>query len=172
MSYILLSESASPGTPASGKAHLYVGNEATPVLHMIDDAGNNRTLSLAVVGRATAQVATNASVATVTVGAADGTFIVSANVLVTTATTHDFDVQCTYTDEGNTARTVTMPLRLVGSTTALVAAVVNANGAVPYIGVPIHIRVKTATAITIRTEAAGTYTTVTYNVEGFIQQIA
>jgi hypothetical protein len=125
---------------------------------------------VAAFGRVTAQVAAVASVATFTVGGADATFEVSANVLVTTATAHDFDVQLAYTDEGNTARTVTLPFRLVGSTTALVASVVNGNGAVPYLGVPVHIRAKAGTAITVRTEAAGTYTTVVYNVEGLIKQ--
>lgn len=121
-------------------------------------------------GRATAQVAANASVATYTVGASDGSFIVSANVLVTTATTHAFTVQCTYTDEGNTARTLTFNFTLLAGTFQTLIA--NANGAVPYEGIPMHIRAKAATAITILTQAAGTYTTVTYNVEGAITQIA
>jgi hypothetical protein len=121
-------------------------------------------------GRATAQAAANASVATVTVGASDGTFEVSANVLVTTATNHTFTAQCTYTDEGNTARTVTLPFRLVGDTTALTSSIANTAGTVPYNGVPIHIRAKAATAITILTPAGGTYTTVVYNIEGVIKQ--
>jgi len=41
-------------------------------------------------GRSTAQTAAVASVATYTVGAADGSFFVSANILVTTATLHSF----------------------------------------------------------------------------------
>lgn len=122
-------------------------------------------------GRFTGQVAAKASVATYT-PTADGSFEVSANVLVTTATTHTFTAQCTYTDEGNTARTVTLPFRLVGDTTALTSSIVNTNGAVPYLGVPVHIRVKASTAITILTQAAGTYTTVAYNVEGIIRQLA
>ena len=122
-------------------------------------------------GRATAQTAANASVSTFTVGAADGTFEVSANVLVTTATTHTFTVECAYTDEGNTARTLTLPFTLVAGS-AIVTSVANANGTVPYMGITMHIRAKAATAITIRTQAAGTYTTVTYNVEGLIRQIS
>jgi hypothetical protein len=129
------------------------------------------TDSTVVSGRATAQAAAVASVATFT-PAADASFDVCMNVLVTTATTHTFDAQCTYTDEGNTARTVTMPFRLVGSTTALVSSIANGNGAVPYIGVPVRIRVKGGTAITLLTQAAGTYTTVVYNVEGTIRQAA
>jgi len=123
------------------------------------------------VGRATAQTAAVASVAAYTVPAADGSFEVSANVLVTTATTHAFNIECAYTDEGNTARVLTMTFGLVagGVTTTSIA---NANGAVPYMGVPLHIRAKASTTITIRTQAAGTYTTVTYNVEGIIKQTA
>lgn len=120
--------------------------------------------------RFTAQVAAKASVAAFTVGAADGTFEVIANVLVTTATTHAFTVQCTYTDESNTARTITLPFRLVGDTTALTSSIANGNGTVPYLGVPVMIRAKAATAITILTQAAGVYTSVAYNVEGIIKQ--
>ena len=119
-------------------------------------------------GRATAQTAANASVATYTVGAADGSFQVSANVLVTTATTHNFTVTCTYTDEGNTARTLTFNFSSIAG--VLATAIINTGGAVPYQGVPLHIRCKAATAITIKT--TGTFTTVTYNVEGLILQTA
>lgn len=122
-------------------------------------------------GRSAGAVAAVASVATLT-PAADGSFDVQMNVLVTTATTHTFTGQCTYTDEGNTARTVTMPFRLVGDTTALTSSITNTNGTVPYEGVALRIRVKGGTAITLLTQAAGTYTTVVYNVEGTIRQVA
>jgi hypothetical protein len=88
---------------------------------------------------------------------------------VTTATTHNFTVTCAYTDEGNTARTLTLSFTLVAGG-AFTTAVANANGAVPYMGIPQHIRVKANTAITIAT--TGTFTTVTYNVEGLIRQLA
>lgn len=124
-----------------------------------------------VTGRSIAATAAVASVATFT-PAADASFDVCMNVLVTTATTHTFTAQCTYTDEGNTARTVTMPFRLVGDTTALTSSISNASGAVPYNGVALRIRCKAATAITLLTQAAGTYTTVVFNVEGSIEQVA
>ena len=124
--------------------------------------------SLRAKGRATAQTGANASVSTFTVGAADASFEVSANVLVTTATNHNFTVTCAYTDEGNTARTLTLTFGLVAGGVAT-TAVANANGAVPYHGVPLHIRCKASTAITIAT--TGTFTTVTYNVEGVIRQL-
>lgn len=125
--------------------------------------------SLRAVGRSTAQTAAVASVSAFTVGAADASFEVSANVLVTTATTHSFTVTCTYTDEGNTSRTVTLNFFTVAGTTTIANTIANAAGAVPYLGIPIHIRAKAATAITIAT--TGTFTTVTYNAEGIIQQI-
>lgn len=121
--------------------------------------------------RSTAQTAAVASVATYTVGGADGSFQVSANVNVTTATTHNFTVECAYTDETNTARVATLNFQLLAGGAA-VTAIANGNGAVPYLGIPIQIRCKASTSITIRTQAAGTYTTVTYNVEGQIQQVA
>lgn len=120
------------------------------------------------VGRFTAQTAAKASVSSYTVGAADGSFEVSANVLVTTATLHSFTATVTYTDEGNTSRTVTMQFSTIAG--AFVTAMTNAQGTVPYEGVPLHIRCKASTSITIAT--VGTFTTVTYNVEGIIKQTA
>lgn len=119
-------------------------------------------------GRATAQTAANASVATVTVGAADGSFLVSANVLITTSVTHSFTATCTYTDEGGTSRVLTLNFSQL--TGAFVTALTNVLGASAYEGVPVHIRAKAATTITIAT--TGTFTVVTYNVEGHITQIA
>lgn len=115
-------------------------------------------------GRSTAQTAAVASVTTYTVAAADASFQISANVNVTTSSAEAFTVTCTYTDETNTSRTVTMPFILLAGTTA--AAINFANGAVPYEGLPFHIRCKAATAITIAT--TGTFTGATYNVEGNI----
>lgn len=118
-------------------------------------------------GRFTAQTAAKATVATFT-PTVDASFWVSANILVTTATIHSFTGTVSYTDEGNTARVVTMQFSTLAG--AFVTAITNAQGAVPYEGVPLHIRVKANTAVTIST--TGTFTTVTYNVEGSIVQIA
>ena len=120
--------------------------------------------------RSTAQTAAVASVSTYTVGAADGSFLVSMNCLVTTSTTHSFTLECAYTDEGNTARTVTLNVQQLGGT--IITTITDTTGAGPYEGIPIHIRCKASTSITLRTQAAGTYTTVTFNVEGIIQQLA
>jgi len=123
-------------------------------------------------GRTVGAVATVVSVATYTVGAADGSFIVSANALVTTSVAHSFTVECAYVDEGGNNRVLTFNFTLVAGT--FVTLVSNANGAapLPYEGVPMHIRAKATNAITIRTQAAGTYTNVQFNVEGLIQQVA
>lgn len=118
-------------------------------------------------GRSTAQTAAVGSVATYTVGASDASFEVSANVLVTTSTTHSFTATCAYTDESNVARTLT--LSFSGLTGTFLTAITNVTGAGPYEGVPMHIRCKASTAITIAT--AGTFTTVTYNVEGNIRKL-
>ncbi len=126
-----------------------------------------KTVPTVIDARATAQTAANASVATQTVGASDASFMVAANVLVTTSSAEAFTVTCAYTDESNTARTLTMPFVLLAGTTA--AAVNFANGAVPYEGVSVMIRCKASTTITIAT--TGTFTGATYNVEGSIEKI-
>lgn len=129
-----------------------------------------RMLVAGTTGRATGQTAANASVATYTLGAADQSFEVSANVLVTTSSAEAFTVTVDYTDEGNTARTITLNFQLVGGTIG--TNIASANGAVPYEGIPLHIRCKASTTITIKTAAGGTYTGCTYNVEGIIKRVA
>lgn len=126
-----------------------------------------KTIPTIVMGRQTAQTAAVASIVTQTVGAADTSYTISANVLVTTATVHSFTVTCAYTDEGNTARTLTLQLSTIAG--AFVTAITNAQGTVPYEGVPLHIRAIAGSTITLAT--TGTFTTVTYNVEGAITQL-
>lgn len=129
----------------------------------------NGVAALVATGRFTAQTAAKASVMAYTVGAADGSFEVLANVLVTTSTTHSFTVTVAYTDEGNTARTATMSFQqLAGG--APVTVIANAAGAVPYSSLVLPIRCKASTTITVAT--TGTFTTVTYNVESFLKQVA
>lgn len=101
------------------------------------------------------------------VGASDGSFIVSANILVTTATLHNFTATVTYTDEGSTSRTLTLQFSTLAG--AFITAMTNAQGTVPYEGVPLHIRCKASTNITIAT--VGTFTGVTYNFESSITKI-
>lgn len=119
-------------------------------------------------GRQTAQAAAVASVATYT-PAVDASFEVLANILVTAATSHTFTMTVNYTDESNAGRVSTFYFE-PGNGAALSTSVVNTNGAVPYHGIPLRIRAKGGTAVTLAT--TGTFTTVTYNVEGSIIQIS
>lgn len=119
-------------------------------------------------GRSVAQTAAVASVAAYTVGAADGSFEVSANVNVTTSVTHSFTVTCTYTDEGNTSRTLTLNFSQLTGT--FLTAITNVQGVGAYEGIPLHIRCKASTSITIA--STGTFTSLTYNIEGLIKQAA
>lgn len=116
-------------------------------------------------GRSTAQVGAVASVATYTVGAADGSFWVSANANVTTFAVGTFNVNCVYTDETNTVNTLKLNFSSVTGTLGIAIAAAGA-----FEGIPAHIRAKSGTAITITT--TGTFTSLTYNVEGSITQIA
>ena len=115
--------------------------------------------------------ARSAAVATYTVGAADGVFEVSGNVLVTASVTHSFSLDVSYTDEGNTARVLVLPV--TGLTGAFVTSglITAGLGAGPYEAAVMTIRCKAATAITIRPSSGGTYTSVTYNVAATIKQI-
>lgn len=113
--------------------------------------------------------ATVASVAAYTVGAADGSFYISANVNVTATTAAAMTVTCVYTDETNTSRTLTLGFTQLSGAT-LLTSITNVTGTGPYESIPYHIRCKAATSITIAT--AGTVTGITYNVEGFISQVS
>lgn len=119
-------------------------------------------------GRSTAQTAAVASVATLTVGGSDASYEISGNVLVTTSGSESFSLQVDYTDEGNTARTATIPLVRI-STGGFTSLTISALGAVPYPSGSIQLRCKASTAITIKT--SGTFTGCTYNVEGRIQRL-
>jgi hypothetical protein len=145
----------------NGKITAYNGNAT---------AGNG-VQAVVAYGRTVGATAAVASIAAFTVGAADASFEIRANVLVTTATTHSFTLTCAYTDEGNSARTLTLTFGLVAGGVAT-TSIANAAGTVPYHGAPVTIRCKAATTITIASAAGGTYTTVVYNAEGFISQLA
>lgn len=138
-----------------------------PLLYFTPTGTVRGVVNVSKSSRATAQTAANASVFTYTLPATDGSFKVSANVLVTTSSAENFSVTCSYTDEGNTARTQTVPFILLAGTVA--GAINFANGAVPYEGAIFRIRCKASTAITIAT--TGTFTGATYNVEAGVTQI-
>ncbi len=125
-------------------------------------------LRIPVTGRSTAQTAAVATVVTTTLAASDGSMLVSANVNVTVSTLHSFSVQVDYTDETNTAQTLTLSFSQLSA--AIVSVITNATGAGPYEGLVAQIRCKASTAITVKT--TGTFTTVTYNVEATLSQIS
>lgn len=111
-----------------------------------------------------------ATLAVQLVGPVDATFTIGWNLLVTTATNHSFGVQVSWTDEGGTARTMFIDAETPAAAfPSGAAAIVNANGAIPYAGAMKTIRAKANTAITIAT--VGTFTTVVYNAEAFIEQL-
>lgn len=114
--------------------------------------------------RLTGQTAAVASVATYTVGASDATFWVSGNVNVTAYTAGNFTLRVTYTNESNSVVNADLQGHFTsGYTTSI-------SGAGSFEAQPIQIRAKAGTTITILTQ--GTFTTLTYNVEGTITKIA
>lgn len=116
-------------------------------------------------GRVVAQSAAAASIATVTVGAANASYLVCANALVTAYALGTFNITCGYTDEGNTSRVLDFTVTsLVGALGIAIAA------AGVFSGIAAQIRCKASTTITIAT--SGTFTSLTYNAEGMIAQIA
>ena len=154
---------------ASNTAAVYANDEGGTVgIFGINEAGLVTHLT-GHTGRSTAQTAAVASVVTLTVGGADASYDVLGNILITTATTHSINMTCAYTDEGNTARTLTLNFSTLAGVISN-AAITNVGGAVPYEGVPVRIRCKASTAITLAT--TGTFTTVTYNVEGLIRRVS
>lgn len=172
---IIIGDDAAPSGMASNTAGLYADDvSGITNLFSINEADEVRQISgsalsqIRATGRATAQTAANASVSTYTVGATDASFTVSANVNVTTSTTHNFTVEVSYTDETNTARVLTLTFSSLAG--VLLTAITNVTGAGPYHGGVFHLRAKATTAITVAT--VGTFTTVTYNVEGLITQVA
>lgn len=143
---------------------------ATRVINWPDKAGtialSTTAPNLVSANRVTAQTAA-ASLTSYSVGASDGSFIISSNILVTSSTVHSFSVTCGYVDESNVSRTLTLNFSQLTGT--FITAITNGTGASAYEGVPVHIRAKSGTLITLAT--TGTFTTVTYNFEGIMQQI-
>lgn len=117
--------------------------------------------------RVTAQSGARSNFATYTVGGSDGSFEVSANVNATAFATGTFTVTVGYTDETNTSQVLTLSFSNLSGT--FLTAITSVTGTGPYEGVPLLIRCKASTAINIST--VGTFTSVTYNAEGFITQV-
>jgi len=118
--------------------------------------------------RLTGKTAAQGNVASYTLGSSDGSFVISSNILVTASNTHAFTGICTYHDEVNGLRTQILNYsNLAGTISPNIA---NAGGTGDYNGIPLHIRCKSGSAIILGT--TGLFTSVTYNVEGIIRQIA
>lgn len=115
--------------------------------------------------------ARSAAVATYTVGAADGTFVVGGSINITTSTTFSFSLDCVYTDDGNVSRTLVLPLTQLSGTFVATGLATNILGAGPYESAAMTIRCKASTSITIRPSSGGTYTAVVYNVAANIRQV-
>jgi hypothetical protein len=116
--------------------------------------------------RVTAQTAAG-TVATYTTPASDGSYLVSGNINVTAAIAVSTSLNCDYTDETNTARTMIIPITGLGGTFAT-GGLATSTG--PFESTVIHIRTKASTSITISV-AAGTFTSTTFNAEGVIRQL-
>lgn len=117
----------------------------------------------------TGQTALVASVTALTVGGADGLFAISANVVCTTSTAHSFTVTCAYTDAQSNSRTLTLGFQRLSGASATFSTFNNSD-TTPGHGYPLLLRCKTGTSITVAT--AGTFTTVTYDIDAAITQIA
>jgi hypothetical protein len=98
---------------------------------------------------------------------AEGAFLVSAYVVVTTATNFTFTVTCSYTDEQGNPRTLTLPFVKLDGTT--VQTITNATGAGPYSSPQLQIRDSALNAITLQT--VGTFTNVVYDFESLTVQV-
>lgn len=154
-------EGVAPTVPSTGM----IWTESANHLVKYRQPSSNTTFMLSQIGRSTAQTAAVASVTTYTVGSADESFEVSSNVNLTASTTNSFTVTCTYTDETNTSRTVTFSF-VQNGVAVPIQTITNVTGVGSYCANPLQIRCKAATSITIAT--TGTFTSITYNVEGRI----
>ncbi|MDE2101560.1 MAG: hypothetical protein KGL39_30220 [Patescibacteria group bacterium] len=114
-------------------------------------------------GSLTAQTTTQSGVATLTVGAADGTFLIMGSVLCTAYTSGNLNFQVVYTDPGSTVTTVSVQ----GHFTSGYG--VNVSGTGDFEVQALSIRAKAGSTISINT--AGTFT-LTYNVYATIMQVA
>lgn len=107
------------------------------------------------------------TLASYTVGLSDESLEVSANLLITSSTAFNIQIQCNYTDEAGTTHTVITNNSNDAGT--LLLTMTNAGGAVPYYPIPLRIRAKSGTTVTFST--TGTFTTVTYNFEESVTKL-
>lgn len=159
-----------PGTAGSTSDNTAItainfnGNGIASTYANISTAGQGIP-SIYAYNRSTAQTGAIGSLATYTLPATDGSFLVSANINITAFTAGTFNTTVTYTDETNTSRTLTLNFSSITGTLGITLAAAGA-----FEGIPVHIRAKASTSITVAT--SGTFTTLTYNAEASITQIA
>lgn len=139
--------------------------DKTTTYNNIATAGNG-LVAIVKATRVTAQSAANSSICTYTAPASDGSYEVSMNLNASAVTAMSASLNCDYTDEGNTARTMIFPVQSLAGN-FVTGGLITATG--PYETPVMHIRVKASTAITLYT-STGTYTGVTYTAEGIIKQ--
>jgi len=116
--------------------------------------------------RVTAQSSANSNITRYTVGGSDSSFQVSMNMNVVSAVAISTSLNCGYTDENGTARTMILPVTSL-SGSFLAGGLVTTTGA--FETPAMHIRCQSGSTITLYT-ATGTFTTVNYNAEGIITQ--
>ena len=151
----------------------YIGNIV--LTGIISTYNNVATAGLGVLaiyayGRLTAQTAA-VPVASYTVGASDSSFLVVGNINVTTSTTFSgFGLHVTYTDETNASRTVELVFQFGSGGYGETQIGSIGQGAGAYPTMPLQVRAKAGTTVTMAT--FGTLTTIVYDVEASIIQIA
>lgn len=122
--------------------------------------------SLPISARVTGQTTNNSNIVSLTVGGSDTSYEVCMNMNVTAATgILSTTLNCDYTDESNTARTMIFPTTSL-SGTFLSGGLINTVGA--YETPVMRIRCKSGSALKLYT-SAGTFSGVVYSAEGSIQ---
>lgn len=144
------------------------GGNTTATISARSLVSNNYSNNLFVVpifGRSVGNIAAVANICSFT-PSVDSSYEVSGNIRTISGATYSFAVIVSWTDETGNPGTRSLAL-LVGG---FVLVAQNADGPQTYTGVPIHIRAKANTVITMLT--SGTFTNVDYNVEAQIKRIA
>lgn len=166
--WIAINGNLFPFTPATSSTNGGFGGVNAPQTGQQDlPLTGNNAWRTSTTGRFTAQTAAKTVLTMTSTVGADATYLVSSNILVTAATTASFTTTVSYTDESSTAQTLTLPF--TGLTGIPLTTITNVTGTGPYEGIPVHIRCKANTTITVVT--VGTFTSVTYNVESHIRHI-
>lgn len=156
---------------------LYVGTNlsvggSTSLTGLITTYNNVATAGEGVADiRAQANITAQTSNATITSyanPAADADYEVSAQMSVTASTVLATTLTVTYTDVGNAARTMVLPVNDVSGTFVTGGAITGAGASI-WESPVMHIRAKASTSITILT-SAGTFTGVTYSASAVIKK--